>query len=460
MNSLRKLLDTLSSSEETLHIWTSVMNDDVGYSLGSDLPEIAKIHSFFDRNMTFQVKPTELLQVISKLQQTKKAQNKIENWDASEIKSRLEKIRDIVSENKSAIAGLEAHFQGTTRKFQIEWSVEPVLNIIEQLLSQTGQSDLANSKGLIGAITPRVSSFFEIGWRILYALFHKDCLLVKPASETALSGLIWQEILKDCDLPNGLVGFVYGPGAVVGKLMMEHPGVRNISFAGSYDSLKAYPLSLEKKYQFFFNGKNAVCVLNEFDFKTQMKDLVRLFIEHNGRSVFSPSRLLVVDSVEKEFKMALAGYLLTMPTLKSIDDEFGFLPLRDFEKKKMADIQHRFESEDARVLYGNENFVFYSDLPNCSELYQENLELPVYNLTGVKYSHEMAKWLNNSSFGHSVVIFGPEEKTKKLGLKSEVGKVILNPSPIKNELVSPVKMSGFGDVNFAIPNSFYSYVKS
>lgn len=460
MNSLKSLTDQINSKPGILSIWTVETDDDQGYSFNVDLPNSATIPSFFDSRMVFQVKPAEPLQIVTKIPQAKKAQIKIENWDASEIEIRLEKIKNIIVENQWAIAGLEAHFQGTTREFQQRWSVEPLVRIIDDLLMNLEKVSVVAPIGLIGAITPRTNSFFEIGWRVLYSLFHKDCLLVKPATETALTGLIWQEILRDCDIPSGLVGFVYGPGASVGKLLMDHPGVRNISFSGGYDSLKTYSLSLEKKYQFFFNGKNAMCVLSDFDFKTNMNRLARIFVEHNGRGVFSSSRLFVIDSTEKEFKQALALCLASIPMLMSIDDEFGYLPLRAAEKIKMAEIRHRFESEGAKFLYENENFLFYSDLPNCSELFQENLELPVFNLTGVKYSHEMLKWLNNSSFGHSVIIFGPEEKAKKLSMKSEVGKVIFNPEPLENEWVIPVKMSGFGDLSFSIPNSFYSYVKS
>tara|TARA_B110001454_G_scaffold219136_1_gene250316 strand:+ start:52099 stop:53481 length:1383 start_codon:yes stop_codon:yes gene_type:complete len=459
MNSLKRLLDQLNGAQGPLSIWTTGTEGDVGYAVAGNSTGTQTINSYFSDKIAFQVKEADALQVISKIQQTKKAQVKTENWDVNELRSRFEKIKSIVEENKSSIAGLEAHFQGTTRKFQLEWSVGPILNMIDQFLDQSEKYDVASAKGLIGAITPRASSFYEIGWRILFAIFHKDGVLIKPATETALSAVIWQEVLRDCDIPDSLVSFVYGSGQTVGNLLFDHPGVKNLSFSGSHDSLKSYTLTLEKKYQLFLNGKNAVCVLSDFDYKSQMKNLVRLFIEHNGRSVFSPSRLFVIDTVEKDFKQALAAYLLTVPTLKSIDDEFGYLPLRDFEKKKMLEIKSRFESEEAKIIYGNDDFLFYSDLPNCSELYQENLELPVYNLTAVKYSHEMVKWLNNSSFGHSVVIFGPEEKTKKLAMKSEVGKVIFNPMSLKNEWVSPVKMSGFGEVNNSIPNSFYSYVK-
>lgn len=430
-----------------------------GYSVDASGTDAVKITSCFQPDLAFQIKGAEVMQLVAAIQSAKKAQIKIENWDATEIRNRFEKIKSIIRDNTIKLAGMEAHFQGTTRRFQAQWSIEPVLLVIDELLAKLDAYEGISPKGLIGAITPRSNSFYEIGWRVLYALFHKDGLVLKPATETAVSALFWQEILKDCDLPEGLISFVFGPGASIGKFLMDHPGVRNISFSGDYTTLKNYPVSLEKKYQFFFNGKNSVCVLNDFDFKSGMKDIARLFIEHNGRSVYSPARLLVIDSVEKEFKIGLAEYLLTIPVLKSIDDDFGYLPLRENEKNKLAKLKARFESEDAKIVYENENFLFYSDLPNCSELYQENLELPIYNLTAVKYAHEMTKWLNNTSFGHSVIIFGSEEKTKKLAMKSEVGKVILNPMPLKNEHISPVKLSGFGEVSFSIPNSFYSYTK-
>lgn len=441
-------------------MWTTASNSDAGYSFDAAVDNSFKVESYFQSNLAFRLKSAEVMQLVTLIQQSKKAQSKMENWDAGEIKTRFEKIKSIIESNKLKLAGVEAHFQGTTRRFQVQWSVEPMIHVIDSLLGKIETCNEVSPKGLIGAITPKANSFYEIGWRIVYALFHKDGMVVKPAMETAISALLWQEILKDCELPEGLISFVYGPGDSIGQFLMDHPGVRNISFSGSYDTLKSYPISLEKKYQLFFNGKNSVCVLNDFDFKTGMKDILRLFVEHNGRGVFSPTRLFVIDSAEKEFKLALAEYLLTLPTLKSIDDEFGYLPLRASEKARLVELKSRFESEEAKIIYGNENFLFYSDLANCSELYQENLELPIFNLTGVKYAHEMTKWLNNSPFGHSVVIFGPEEKTRKLGMKSEVGRVILNPKPLKNEQISPVKLSGFGDVSFSVPNSFYSYTKN
>lgn len=421
--------------------------------------DFQKVESYFDPRISFYVKETPLMGIIAKIQAAKKAQAKTENWGVEEIKKRIQKIVELVYLHKDFISATEAHFQGTSRTFQNEWAVQSTLNLAMTLLENIERTEVAGTKGLVGAVTSKSQSFFEIGQRVLYSLFHKDSLVVKPATDDAISGYLWSEILKECDLPEGLISFVYGPGTTVGKFLMDHPGVRNISFSGSFETLKGYPISIEKKYQLLFNGKNCVCVLSDFDFQSQMSQIVRLFVEHNGKSIFSPSRIFVLDTIEKEFKTALAQSLESVPMLNSIDDEYGFLPLRAAEIKKLVELKMRFESEEAKKIFANDRFLFYSDLANCSELHQDNLELPIFNLTSVKYAHEMPKWINNSSFGHSMVIFGSEEKAKKLVQKSEVGKVFFNPAPLRHSLVSPVKQSGFGDVGWEIPNKFYSYIK-
>ncbi len=426
----------------------------------SGLPFSHKIESYFDSRISIRVVDSDSMQVIGKIQMAKKAQIKIENWDQFEIENRLQKLKDQILIHSDQIATIEAHFQGTSKDYQMRWAVQPVLNKIEFLLENKALSEGLVSKGLIGGITPKAHSFYEIGWRVLYSIFHKDALLIKPATEGVLSSLLWLELLKCCDLPSDLIAFVYGEGKTIGRFIMDHPGVRHISFSGAFETLKSYSLSLEKKYQFYFNGKNSVGVLADFDFHYRMPEIVRSFIEHNGKSVFSPSRLFVLESFEKEFISVLKDYLQKVPNLNSIDDHFGLLPLRSFETTRLNQTRSQIEREDAKLIFGNDRFAVYSDLPNCSEIHQENLELPVFSVTAVKYSHEIARWANNNSFGHSFSIFGSPEKAIKQSQKSEVGKVFVNPNPLLFENVVPVKSSSFGDVRFELPNMFYSYFRS
>lgn len=430
-------------------------------NIGFETLEVGHTYSsYFDPEIKFVVKESPIMDLVSKIQMAKKTQTQLENWHMSEVITRLEKLKSLIVDHSQIISEMEAHFQGTSEEFQEHWSINAVLSVIDDLLANADKLDLFVPKGLIGAITSRSQSFFEIGYRVLYSLFHKNGLVLKPARSGSVSAAIWTLLLKECDLPEGLITFVYGTGSTVGKFLMEHPGVKNISFSGNHETLKSYSFSLEKKYQLYFNGKNSACVLGDFDYKNQISEIANLFIEHNGKSVFSPSRLLVLDSVEKDFKTVLAEYLGTVPAMNSPKQKFGFLPLNLTEKTRLHELSEQFKKEEAKPIFQNDRFSFYSDLANCSELYQEDLELPIYNLTGVKYSFDMARWINNTSFGHSMVIFGPEEKAKKLALKSEVGDVFYNPNPLPFRWVNPVKLSGFGETGHEIPNRFYSYIKT
>lgn len=450
---IRTIYSRLVEGRETLFI------NSQGYTFNSSIPGEASFESYFDPRISFAVSDIEPIQMIGQIQAAKKAQMKIENWGAEEVKNRLEMIRDSILKNEVEIASVEAHFQGSTKKFQINWCQRAVLEQIQQMVSQVNKVELCTPKGLIGAITPKSDAFYEIGLRILNSLFHRNALIVKPASAAAISAVLWAEILKTCDLPEGLISFCYGRGNTVGRFLMEHPGMKNLSFSGSFETLKKYSLTLEKKYQFFFNGKNSVCVLADFDYRANMDSVLRMFIEQNGKSVFSPARIFVLDTIEKDFKVALTENLSRVPKLNTIEDDFGFRPLVQSERERLKELKIQFESEEAKLIFSNENFLFFSDLANCSELHQENLELPIYNLTSVKYSHEMIRWINNTSFGHSLFIFGSKEKAQKIVQKSEVGRVFMNSSLTTYDNVVSVKNSSFGEISFDLPSPFYSYNK-
>lgn len=457
--SLDQIFNDLKTQNKTFCIEKDLQTSEIYFQSTTDVSNKIKVESYFTSPLSYYVRETEPLQIISSIQQAKKAQLKVENWSFEQIREQLVKIKSVIYKNQETVARLEAYFQGTTTKFQVQWSVQPLLELIDQMIESDKHTLSFAPKGLIGAIIPKTNSFFEIGWRVLYSLFHKDALLLKPATEGSLSAVMWHSILQESECPEGLVSFIFGPGERVGKFLLDHPAIRNLSFSGSFDSMKSFTPSLEKKYQFFFNGKNSVCVLPDYNSAANFETIMRFFIEQNGKSVFSPSRLFVIDSMEKEFKAKLEQYLKNVPTLTSTEDDFGFLPLNASEKNKLAEIKMKFEQEDAKLIYKNDNFLFYSDLPNCSEWHQENLELPIFNLTSVKYSHEMIRWVNNSSFGHSVVIFGSEEKSKNLIQKTEVGHAFLNTPPVQQMLFRPAKLSGFGETDFKLPNTFFGYCK-
>ena len=93
--------------------------------------------------------------------------------------------------------------------------------------------------GVVGAITPWNFPLLQAMWKIAPALALGNAVVLKPASATPLTALLFAELLTEAGLPPGAFQVVPGPGALVGQAMAEHPGIDKISFTGETETGKS-----------------------------------------------------------------------------------------------------------------------------------------------------------------------------------------------------------------------------
>ena len=93
--------------------------------------------------------------------------------------------------------------------------------------------------GVVGAITPWNFPLLQAMWKIAPALTLGNTVVLKPASVTPLTALMFAELLAEAGLPPGAFQVVPGPGPVIGAAMAEHPGIDKISFTGETETGKA-----------------------------------------------------------------------------------------------------------------------------------------------------------------------------------------------------------------------------
>ncbi len=60
-----------------------------------------------------------------------------------------------------------------------------------------------------------------------------NTVVLKPSSDSPLTGWQFVEIMEEVGLPKGVLNFVSGPGSAVGDTLVLHPKTRFISFTGS-----------------------------------------------------------------------------------------------------------------------------------------------------------------------------------------------------------------------------------
>src|SRR5699024_662866 len=87
--------------------------------------------------------------------------------------------------------------------------------------------------GVVGAILPWNFPTTLLGNKIGPALLMGNTVVAKPAETTPITTFRVAQIMQNAGIPNGVLNVVTGPGAVLGRAIVEHPGIRKLSFTGS-----------------------------------------------------------------------------------------------------------------------------------------------------------------------------------------------------------------------------------
>src|SRR4030095_7532854 len=86
--------------------------------------------------------------------------------------------------------------------------------------------------GVAGQIIPWNFPLLMLAWKVAPALAAGHTVVLKPASTTPLSALLFADVCRQADLPPGVVNIVPGPGEV-GMALVENPDVDKVAFTGS-----------------------------------------------------------------------------------------------------------------------------------------------------------------------------------------------------------------------------------
>ncbi|HET8528875.1 MAG TPA: aldehyde dehydrogenase family protein, partial [Gaiellaceae bacterium] len=92
--------------------------------------------------------------------------------------------------------------------------------------------------GVTGQIIPWNFPLLMLAWKIAPALACGNTVVLKPAETTPLTALLFCDVLRQAELPPGVVNIVTGDGRT-GAALVENEGVDKIAFTGSTEVGKA-----------------------------------------------------------------------------------------------------------------------------------------------------------------------------------------------------------------------------
>ncbi len=168
--------------------------------------------------------------------------------------------------------------------------------------------------GVAGQIIPWNFPLLMAAWKIAPALACGNTVVLKPAETTPLTALKLAEVIRDADLPPGVVNIVTGAGAT-GAAIVNHPDVDKIAFTGSTDVGRLIQRAIAgtgKKYTLELGGKAANIIFADAAIDQAVEGIVNGIFFNQGHVCCAGSRLLVQESVADEVVQKLKDRMETL----------------------------------------------------------------------------------------------------------------------------------------------------
>ena len=163
--------------------------------------------------------------------------------------------------------------------------------------------------GVVGAIVPWNFPLNIASWKFAPALAAGCTIILKPASETPLTALLFAELVLEAGLPAGAFNVVSGGGSTAGAALVRHPDVDKIAFTGSTEvgrQIMRMAADTNKRVTLELGGKSPNIIFADADLKSAVRGAQTGIFYGKGEVCAAGSRLLVERSVHQQVVEQLA----------------------------------------------------------------------------------------------------------------------------------------------------------
>ena len=277
--------------------------------------------------------------------------------------------------------------------------------------------------GVVGCISPWNLPLYLFTWKIAPALAVGCCVVAKPSEITPATAFLLSELCIEAGLPAGVLNIIHGNGPNCGQAIVEHPGIKAISFTGGTATgrhLAATAAPLFKKLSLELGGKNPNLVFADCDLAVAVATSIRSSFANQGQICLCGSRIFVERPVYEAFKTEFLKQL----ELQKIGDPLaadtkqGAL-VSEGHLNKVLDYIKLAHTEGGTLLAGGHRATVpgrcadgyfleptvFENLPFDCRTNQEEIFGPVVTLTPFDTEEEALKMANSTDFGLSATIW-------------------------------------------------------
>jgi len=298
--------------------------------------------------------------------------------------------------------------------------------------------------GVVAAITPWNSPMTMEAQKVAPALAAGNAVVLKPSELTPSPALELGRIALEAGLPPGVLNVLPGTGASTGAALVEHPGVKMVSFTGGTASgrriaamaaAKLMPVALE------LGGKSPHIVFADADLDSAAEAVAGGIFEGSGQSCVAGSRLFVerkvVDRVVDAVSTIARALRVDLPDAPGA--QMG--PLASFpHRERVERMVEQARADGAHIVCGGARpggrhlgrGAFYlptmiDGIDNRALIARQEIFGPVLCVLPFDHEDDLIAQANDSAFGLAAGVWtGDFSRAWRVARRLEAGTVWIN----------------------------------
>ncbi|MGE5520093.1 MAG: NAD-dependent succinate-semialdehyde dehydrogenase [Candidatus Dadabacteria bacterium] len=318
---------------------------------------------------------------------------------------------------------------------------------------------IKQSVGVAAAITPWNFPLAMITRKVGPALAAGSPVIVKPPSETPLTGLAIAYLAEKAGFPPGVYNTITSSNSSeIGKELCENKKVRKLSFTGSTPVGKILMAQCApglKKLSLELGGNAPFIVFDDADVQAAVNGALTSKFRHNGQTCVCVNRILVQDGIYNRFVQEFTDAVRQLKTGDVYDKEVQVGPLiSEAALKKVEDHISDATGKGATIATGGKKIhdLFFQPTVieganNTMKISKEEVFGPVAPIFRFHTEEEAITMANDTEYGLASYFYTTDvARCWRVAEALEYGMVGINEGLISTE-VAPfggIKESGFG----------------
>ncbi|HKO75181.1 MAG TPA: aldehyde dehydrogenase family protein [Gaiellaceae bacterium] len=271
--------------------------------------------------------------------------------------------------------------------------------------------------GVAGQIIPWNFPLLMLSWKIAPALAAGNTVVLKPAESTPLTALLFCDVVRQAELPPGVVNIVTGDGRA-GAELVKHPGIDKVAFTGSTDVGKEIQRAVAgtgKKLTLELGGKAANIIFDDAPLDQAVEGIINGIYFNQGHVCCAGSRLLVQESIYEQVIAKLKRRMGTLRVGDPLDKntDIGAINSRE-QLEKIKELVAAGEEEGAEIFQPpcrlpEKGWWFaptvFTNVAQSYRIAQEEIFGPVLSVLTFRTPDEAIEKANNTPYGLSAGVW-------------------------------------------------------